>query len=68
MKQTHVATTVVYSKDGSSKGAARSGSAYRCRMEGCTGQRLVVQWPCGQSTRPCTKGMFTRTDGALQIG
>lgn len=39
-----------------------------CRLEGCTGWRVSVRWPNGKLTRPCTKGMFTRSDGDYQIG
>lgn len=31
-------------------------------------KRLVVKWTDGKTTRPCTKGMFTRGDGDWQIG
>ncbi len=61
------AQTVVYSLDGGVAGVAKS-RGYRCQMEGCRGLRLVVKWPDGQTSRPCTKGMFTRPDGELQIG
>ena len=59
--------TVVFNKDGSQQGTS-SGSLYRCQMEGCTGRRMSVRWPDGKTTRPCTKGMTTRQDGAWQIG
>lgn len=59
-------TALVYSNDGTQVGV-NSTSAYRCRMEGCTGVRITVKWPDGQITRPCTKGMFTRPDGHRQI-
>ena len=58
---------MVYNKDGQVSGCAKS-TGYRCRMEGCTGVRLTVMWPDGRQTRPCTKGLFTRADGSLQIG
>lgn len=60
-------TIGVYSRDGASKGTARS-AGYRCSKAGCTGRRLVVKWPEGATTRPCTKGMFYRPDGDWQIG
>ena len=60
-------TTIVFSASGTEQGIAKS-SGYRCQMEGCTGKRLAVKWPDGKMTRPCTKGMFTRLDGNLQIG
>ncbi|MEJ6002498.1 hypothetical protein [Paucibacter soli] len=61
-------TASVVSRDGLTTGVASNLAGYRCQMEGCTGRRLVVKWPDGKSTRPCTKGMFTRPDGNLQIG
>lgn len=61
------AAVAVYNADGSIKGTAKP-HGYRCQMDGCTGKRLVVKWPDGKVTRPCTKGMFTRQDGNWQIG
>lgn len=29
----------------------------RCQMAGCLGLRLIVRWPDGRHTMPCTKGM-----------
>lgn len=60
-------STSVFNKDATIEGKAGA-SRYRCQMEGCTGQRMTVKWPDGKVTRPCTKGMFTRPDGAWQIG
>lgn len=57
----------VYSKDGTEVGVNIT-TPYRCRMEGCLGMKMTVKWPDGKYTRPCTKGMFTRPDGNLQIG
>lgn len=58
--------TIVYSRDGSLRGEAKA-PGYHCQLEGCRGLRLAVKWPNGKVTRPCTKGMLTRPDGALQI-
>lgn len=58
----------VFSRDGLTIGIASNPLGYRCQMEGCGGRRLVVKWGDGKSTRPCTKGMFTRPDGNMQIG
>ena len=61
------AQETVYNADGSLAGLA-SWNRYRCQMSGCTGQRVPVKWPDGQVTRPCSKGLFSRPDGAFQIG
>lgn len=61
------ASLFVFSKDGSQKGST-TGHFFRCRLDGCTGQRLTVRWPDGKTTRPCTKGMHQRSDGNWQIG
>lgn len=34
-----------------------TGTTYPCRMEGCTGVRVMVRWPDGKVTWPCSKGM-----------
>jgi hypothetical protein len=59
--------TVVYSRDGELRGMA-SGSEHRCQLEGCGGVRVSVRWEDGRRTFPCSKGLTTRDDGALQIG
>ena len=45
-----------YQKTKESCGTA-TGSTRRCRLEGCTGIRVMVRWPNGKVTWPCTKGM-----------
>jgi len=67
MAKNTASVATVYNKDGTLKGVAKA-SGYRCQMDGCSGRRLAVKWPDGKVTRPCTKGMLTRTDGDLQIG
>lgn len=57
----------VFSSDGKTSGVVTS-NGYRCSMDGCRGLRLPVTWSDGKHSRPCTKGMFTRADGHLQIG
>lgn len=39
----------------------------RCRLDGCGGDRLHVQWPDRRRTYPCAKGCRVRDDGDLQI-
>lgn len=58
---------VVWNRDGTQRGV-RTGATRVCSMEGCTGERIVVRWPDGKITYPCSKGMFERRDGAMQIG
>lgn len=50
------AGVTVYSRDKKLKGKT-TGAAYRCRMEGCMGIRIVVKWQDGHKTHPCSKGM-----------
>jgi hypothetical protein len=49
--------TRVASRDGALIGTL-TGSAYRCRLEGCTGTRLGVRWPDRSITYPCSRGMM----------
>jgi hypothetical protein len=58
--------TLVYSRDGKLRGVA-SGSEHRCQLEGCGGVRVSVRWDDGRRTFPCSKGLTTRADDALQI-
>jgi hypothetical protein len=39
-----------------------TGASYPCSLEGCTGRRIVVRWPDGRITRPCTKGLASVDD------
>lgn len=55
----------VYSRSGKLKGDIIGTTP--CALEGCRGIRLIVRWPDGKSTRPCSKGCETRPDGDLQI-
>ena len=58
--------TRVYRRDGSVVGKATGGRS-RCRLAGCMGTRLHVKWPDGALTKPCTRDMHQREDGAWQI-
>jgi hypothetical protein len=47
---------------------ALTGTSRRCQLEGCTGRRYGARWsPGGDITWPCSKGIFERPDGELQI-
>lgn len=60
--------TVVLNYEGTEKGIC-TGGTYRCQMEGCLGLRVVVRWPDGKITRPCTKGMrYDKKRKAWRIG
>jgi hypothetical protein len=39
----------------------------RCQLEGCNGMRIIVKWPDGKVTHPCTKGMVQISENAWQI-
>ena len=55
------AGVTVFSRDKKLKGKT-TGSAYRCRMDGCMGIRVVVKWGDGHITHPCSKGMRRNKD------
>ncbi len=57
----------VWNREGTEAGKP-TGRSYACQLEGCLGRRIVVRWPSGQITRPCSKGMHDRPDGDWQIG
>lgn len=57
---------VVWSKDRVEQGRATGGER-ECRMEGCRGRRIVVKWPNGKITHPCTKGMRAISDTEWEI-
>lgn len=46
----------VYARDGKTCGFA-TGSTYPCRLEGCSGSRIMVRWSDGEYTWPCSKGL-----------
>ena len=57
---------LIYNRNGKEAGTP-TGAEYPCSMEGCIGHRIVVKWPDGKITRPCSKGMNVREDGDYQI-
>ena len=62
----------VFSRDKRTVGLA-TGVARPCRLEGCIGRRLAVQWPRRARfsrsgvTYPCIHGMAAMPDGTWQI-
>lgn len=60
--ETPKGVTVHGSKDYKLKGKT-TGRAYRCRMDGCPGYRIVVRWEDGHFTHPCSKGMVLTKRG-----
>ena len=56
----------VWSKDRTVQGKATGGERV-CQMAGCNGRRIVVRWPDGKITHPCTKGMEWKGDNEWQI-
>jgi hypothetical protein len=40
-----------------------TGSAHRCRLDGCSGWRIVVKWEDGHVTHPYSKGMLLSKKG-----
>jgi len=47
---------LILSSDGKLIGEIKNLNSRPCPMEGCTGVRMHVKWPVGNSTYPCTKG------------
>ena len=52
----------VYPRNKSGRPGKAIGSR-KCQLEGCTGVRIVVKWPDGKRTHPCTKGMRELSNG-----
>ena len=40
-----------------------TGKSHPCTLEGCRGLRIMVKWPGGKTTRPCSNGMDFSADG-----
>lgn len=47
----------IYPRGRKSPPGVATGSVRRCQLEGCPGLRVMVRWPGGKVTWPCTKGM-----------
>ena len=56
------AGTRIYARGGGKHGIA-SGHAKPCTLEGCPGTRVMVRWPDGKRSWPCSKGLEAREDG-----
>lgn len=56
----------ILDRDGTTTGIA-TGSTRSCQLEGCMGIRVMVRWPDGHRTWPCSKGLL-ETPGGFQIG
>lgn len=57
----------VLSRDGKSKGKIINPNYRKCSAEGCPGHRILVQWPDGKRTYPCSRGCKTVDGQTLQI-
>lgn len=60
------AGTVVHGRGDYGSGFA-TGKTRRCSMAGCSGLRIIVWWPDGHITMPCSKGMTQNEDGSWRI-
>lgn len=49
-------TKYMYSRDNTKTGVILDLHCMPCRLEGCTGERIHVQWEDGKHTYPCSKG------------
>lgn len=56
----------VWSKGRETAGKATGGERV-CQMSGCTGTGIVVRWPSGKITIPCTKGMKKTGENEWEI-
>ena len=61
--------TEIWSRDGGSKGVA-TGAQWKCRLDGCRGQRITVKWMDVTSrpviSHPCSEGITVK-DGKWVI-
>lgn len=55
----------VWNREGNERGEL-TGSKRPCKGE-CAGTSLGAQWPDGEITWCCTRGMFIREDGQYQL-
>jgi hypothetical protein len=53
----------VRGRDGYKLKGKTTGRAFRCRLEGCPGYRIVIKWEDGHITYPCSAGMRLTTKG-----
>jgi hypothetical protein len=58
----HWAGKKIYSRRGGDCGVA-SGHTKVCRLGGCPGMRIMVRWPDGTRTWPCSEGLMAHGDG-----
>ena len=63
---TDYANKVVLTRDGSKQGIA-SGSTRRCQLAGCGGLNIMVRWPDGKITWPCSAGLREIVNVTYQI-
>lgn len=59
--------TRMLSRDGKKVGVIKNLRSRPCRLEGCTGMRIHVEWPDGKSTYPCSKGCERVDEDTLRI-
>ncbi|MDI6824673.1 MAG: hypothetical protein QME87_10015 [Bacillota bacterium] len=57
---------LVKGRDGLMEGVV-TGRTWPCRLEGCRGVRVEVEWPDGTRTRPCSAGMREAGPGVWRI-
>lgn len=43
------------------------GASLRCPLGGCNGIRVIVRWPDGHMTRPCSRGLQEIGPGQYRI-
>lgn len=56
----------VLSRDGKERGTV-TGRTRPCSLEGCRGVQVMVKWPDGKVTWPCSAGMKAVAPGVWQI-
>ena len=56
----------IISSDGKYQGTA-TGHTERCRLEGCRGERVRVEWKDGTITKPCSLGLYFVMENVFKI-
>lgn len=55
------------SRDAKQKGIIKNLNYRKCSAEGCPGHRILVEWPDGKRTYPCSRGCKAVSADTLQI-
>lgn len=59
--------SIMLSRDGQTQGIIKNLHYRKCNVEGCLGHRILVEWPDGKRTCPCSRGCKTVNDEIMKI-